>query len=180
MKLSEINLSEYKLVQPESIQIIDNEEQIFYDIEVEDVNTFYIRGNNGDILSHNCDGLGHIASLLINLFYKWFPDVINQERLYILITPLLSAEFGGKLNYFMSYEDYDEFKKGHKDAKFGKVRYLKGLGSLSLDDWEWVMEQRRMFKIYNDKSAGKYMDIAFGTSSDKRKKWLQGTYDQNV
>jgi hypothetical protein len=31
-----------------------------------------------------------------------------------------------------------------------------------------------MFKIKNDRSAGKFIEMAFGNSSDKRKKWLEG------
>lgn len=120
------------------------------------------------------DGIGHIASLLINLFYKWFNDVITQERLHILITPLLSVEYSGNRNYFFSYEDYHKFEQENPDVKMTNKRYLKGLGSLSINDWEWVMQQRRMFKIYNDKSSSRYMEMAFGKASDKRKKWLQG------
>jgi DNA gyrase/topoisomerase IV subunit B len=54
------------------------------------------------------------------------------------------------------------------------MRYLKGLGSLAIQDWEVIMKNRNMFKIRADRSAAKYMDIAFGTSSGKRKKWLEG------
>jgi len=117
------------------------------------------------------DGIGHIASLLINLFYRWFPDVIKNNQLHILITPLVSIEIKGKKNYFYSINEFRNFEKS--GAQFGKVRYLKGLGSLSRDDWEWVMAQRRMFRIYHDRSARRYMDIAFGNSSQLRKNWLQ-------
>ena len=62
--------------------------------------------------------------------------------------------------------------------KLGKSAYergtQKGLGSLSIQDWEMIMSERKMFKIRIDRSAGKYMDIAFGNSADKRKKWLEG------
>jgi hypothetical protein len=36
------------------------------------------------------------------------------------------------------------------------------------------MAERAMFKIKNDRSSGKYIDIAFGLNSNKRKKWLEG------
>lgn len=120
----------------------------------------------------DCDGLGHIASLVINLFYKWFPDVIEQGKLFILITPLVAAEVGGKPVYFFSIQEYIDFETKN-NVKCKNVRYLKGLGSLELSDWEWVMAQRRMFKIYNDKSSKRYMEVAFGTSAQKRKNWLQ-------
>jgi DNA gyrase/topoisomerase IV subunit B len=118
------------------------------------------------------DGIGHIASLVINLFYKWFPQVIDDGRLNILITPLVSIEEGKQRKYFYSLEDFGEYEKSGKPTR--GVRYLKGLGSLSIQDWERVMGERTMFRIKNDRSAGKYIDIAFGLSSGKRKRWLEG------
>jgi len=116
------------------------------------------------------DGIGHIASLLINLFYKWFPHIIENHKLKILITPLVSADKVGKRDYFYSIE---EFRKQSEKESYKNIRYLKGLGSLSKEDWEWVMKQRRMFAIYKDRSSKKYINIAFGNSSESRKKWLQ-------
>jgi DNA gyrase/topoisomerase IV subunit B len=118
------------------------------------------------------DGIGHIASLVINLFYKWFPQVIDSGKLNILITPLASIDVSGKRQYFYSLEDFGSYEKSGN--KMSNVRYLKGLGSLSIQDWEVVMAERAMFKIKNDRSSGKYIDIAFGLNSGKRKKWLEG------
>lgn len=117
------------------------------------------------------DGIGHIASLLINLFYKWFPHIIDENKLKILITPLVSVENKNKREYFYSMDD---FRKHSKNNNYTNIRYLKGLGSLSKDDWEWVMAQRRMFSVYRDRSSKRFMNIAFGSSSNARKKWLQG------
>lgn len=114
---------------------------------------------------------GHIASLIINLFYLWFPYIIKENRLQILITPLVSADIGKSRSYFYSVKEYQEYV--NKGEVFTNVRYLKGLGSLSIQDWDWVMKQRRTFVIYYDRSAKKYMNIAFGNNSNIRKKWLQ-------
>jgi DNA gyrase/topoisomerase IV subunit B len=118
------------------------------------------------------DGIGHIASLVINLFYKWFPQVIDSGKLNILITPLASIDVNSKRQYFYSLEEFGNYEKAGN--KMSNVRYLKGLGSLSIQDWEVVMSERAMFKIKNDRSSGKYIDIAFGLNSGKRKKWLEG------
>lgn len=118
------------------------------------------------------DGIGHIASLVINLFYKWFPQVIEQNKLNILITPLASIDVNNKRQYFYSLEEFADYEKAGN--KVSNIRYLKGLGSLSIQDWETVMLERSMFKIKNDRSSNKYMDIAFGLSADKRKRWLEG------
>lgn len=118
------------------------------------------------------DGIGHIASLVINLFYKWFPQVIDTGKLNILITPLASADIGKDRKYFYSLAEIGEFEKSKAPHK--NMRYLKGLGSLAIQDWELIMKERKMFKLKIDRSAAKYMDIAFGLSAGKRKKWLEG------
>lgn len=118
------------------------------------------------------DGIGHIASLVINLFYKWFPQVIESGKLNILITPLVSIDEGKGRKYFYSLEDFGNHQAAGIPTK--NTRYLKGLGSLSIQDWEVVMAERAMFRIKMDRSAAKYMDIAFGLNAEKRKRWLEG------
>ncbi len=83
----EIDLSEYKLVKPESIKHI-NDIKKFIDIEVEDDNTFFISGKNNLILTHNCDG-NSIAALLINFFYKYWPEIFDHNMIYKAETPIV-------------------------------------------------------------------------------------------
>ena len=116
------------------------------------------------------DGLGHIASLVINLFHRWFPNVILQGRLFILQTPLLSVEESKKKRYFFSMREFENYSKTKKPSG---VRYLKGLGSLSREDWEHVFGDMRLLKITEDKNSSRMMDIAFGSNAGLRKKWLQ-------
>ncbi len=67
------------------------------------------------------DGLGHIASLVINLFYKWFPNVVRQGKLYILQTPLLSVDESRKTKYFYSMKEFENYTRTKKPSN---VRYL--------------------------------------------------------
>ena len=113
----------------------------------------------------------HISSLVINFFYKWFPHVIREGRLLKLVTPLVACDYQGERKYFFSLE---EFAKFSKNKKLLNVNYLKGLGSLSIDDWEWVMSHKVLFNIVEDRSSKKFLEIAFGDSSQKRKSWLEG------
>ena len=113
----------------------------------------------------------HISSLIINFFYKWFPHVIKDGRLLKLVTPLVACDYQGERKYFFSLE---EFAKFSKNKKLLNVNYLKGLGSLSIDDWEWVMSHKVLFNIVEDRSSKKFLEIAFGDSSQKRKTWLEG------
>jgi topoisomerase-4 subunit B len=110
----------------------------------------------------------HITSLLINLFYLWFPWMIKQGRVQFLETPLVSI--GDKTKkYFYSL---DEFKKTSGKSERGNIRYLKGLGSLSLDDWDHVMKNKKITILNEDKKTKYHLDMAFGKSSLERKKWL--------
>lgn len=116
------------------------------------------------------DGLGHIASLITNLFFKWFPNVIRQGKLFILQTPLLSVEDARKTKYFYSMKEFEAYSKIKKPAN---VRYLKGLGSLSRPDWEYVFADMRLYKLTEDSKSAPIMEMAFGTNASLRKKWLQ-------
>lgn len=112
----------------------------------------------------------HISSLIINFFHKWFPEVIRSKKLYRLITPLVGCNIGKERKYFYTLDEYNEFLK---TTKVTNVAYLKGLGSLSLEDWKYVMDNKVLFQIVMDAESGKYLEIAFGDSSNKRKKWLE-------
>jgi len=114
----------------------------------------------------------HIAALIVNFFYKWFPYIITEGRLKRLITPLVAADHGHNgRKYFYTME---EFSKYNKRYKLTNVAYLKGLGSLSIPDWDYVMNNKLLFELTMDNDTEKYLDIAFGASSLKRKLWLEG------
>ena len=167
-----IDLSQYKMVHPSRIEKIVNN-RMMYDIEVEDDHTFHIFLNKDtQLLKKNCDG-HHISSLIINLFSKWFPGIIEDGKLFKLVTPLIvcDGEKDKSRKYFQTMEEFNEYAKTHK---IKGLNYLKGLGSLSMDDWEWVMKNRTFFNIIGDRSSKKYLDIAFGDAVIKRKNWLSG------
>ena len=110
----------------------------------------------------------HITSLLINLFYMWFPWMIKQGKVSFLETPLVTVGDRSK-RYFYTL---DEFKKGVSKSERGAIRYLKGLGSLSLEDWDHVMKNKRIIALKDDAKAKTNLEMAFGKSSLERKKWL--------
>jgi DNA gyrase/topoisomerase IV subunit B len=109
----------------------------------------------------------HITSLLINLFYTWFPWMVKQNRVHFLEIPLLTTGDRSK-KYFYTM---DEFKKSPSRERTN-IRYLKGLGSLSIDDWDYVMKNKRIVAIKDDPGSKKNLEMAFGKLSIERKKWL--------
>jgi len=111
----------------------------------------------------------HIKSLIIGFFHKWFPDLIKEKKLYSLITPLVSCDFRKDRKYFYSMDEFMEFQSKNS---ISNIKYIKGLGSLSLQDWKYIMNNKMFFSIISDKSAKKYLDIAFGADVSKRKEFL--------
>jgi hypothetical protein len=86
-----------------------------------------------------------------------------------LETPLISSGDRVKKYYF----SLDEFKRA-SSSDLKNIRYLKGLGSLSLDDWDFVMRNRRILQISPDPESKSSLEMAFGKSSQARKNWLSG------
>jgi DNA gyrase/topoisomerase IV subunit B len=123
------------------------------------------------IISTDADEDGaHIFSLLVNFFFKWFPYIIDEGRLFSLRIPLMSVENGKTRDYFYDKKEFEEHVKKKKPVK--DVRFLKGLGSLDIKDWETVMADMKLLLIRRGDEAKKYMDMAFGIDSTPRKKWL--------
>lgn len=169
MKINEIDLSEYKLVRPESIK---SEECIktFYDIDVEDDHTFYIVGENDMILSHNCDG-SSIAALLINFFYKYWPDVFERKMIYKVETPIVVATSKDKKKvkmFFYTQGEYNEWES-KTDLKNWEISYKKGLAALVDDEYSDIINNPRLTLLTKDDVSETSLDIWFGKNSDLRK-----------
>lgn len=122
------------------------------------------------IIAADADPDGHhITSLIINFIWKWFPNVIKEGKLMVLKSPLIRVGTGAKRRYFYSK---DEFSKTVKNKNSEDVRYLKGLGSMNSQDWEWVYKNMNLVKIVSDKKANKSLQMAMGENAEERKKWL--------
>lgn len=112
----------------------------------------------------------HIASLIINFFYRWFPDIITSGKLFIFRMPLMITGSGKEKRYLYSMKEIDEVG--------GKGTYLKGLGAMSEEDWAHVFSNMSLYKVCATPDSMKYLDIAFDNTSsgasDVRKEWLNG------
>lgn len=170
MKMN-INLSDYKLVKPESIQRYDGIKK-FIDIEVEDDHTFYIVGENDLILSHNCDG-NAIAGLLINLFHKYWPEMFDNKMIYKVETPIVVAESkkGKNKLFFYNQTEYDKWIS-ENEAKLYNIEYKKGLAALVDDEYKDIISNPKLTLITKDDLSKDSLDIWFGKNSELRKNEL--------
>jgi topoisomerase-4 subunit B len=79
------------------------------------------------------DGM-HIRLLLISFFLQFFPDLIRQEHLFILQTPLFRVRNKKKTFYCYSY---DEKQKAIKEVGANpEITRFKGLGEISPDEFK--------------------------------------------
>lgn len=111
-----------------------------------------------------------IAALLINFFYKYWPEMFDRRMLYKVETPIVVAipRQKGKKVLFYSQREYDEWEKT-ADLKKWEIKYKKGLAALVDDEYQDIINSPRMTLIKKDDVSDKSLDIWFGKNSDLRK-----------
>lgn len=170
--IQNIDLSEYKLVAPESIENIDGLKKLI-DIEVEDNHTFFIKGENNSILTHNCDG-NSIAGLLINFFHKYWPEMFEMEMVYKVETPIVVAIPKSKSKNKILFYNQTEYNKWLSDADVNgfEIKYKKGLAALVDDEYDDIINRPKLTLITKDDVAKLSLETWFGKNSELRKNEL--------
>lgn len=114
------------------------------------------------------DGMGHISPLLQAFFYRFWPRLFSEGRIHIVQSPILIVHQKGKKDLF-AY-DYESAAKLKKENPNGYFRYIKGLGSLELEEYRDMINNPRLLTVKIDDP--KQFEIMFGDDSDLRKKLI--------
>lgn len=167
--MKDINLEEFILVKPDSIEKINGVKTLF-DIEVDEDNTFFIKGENGSlILSHNCDG-NSITALLINFLFNYWPELFEHRMVYRAETPIVVVKNNKtkkKTSFYTQTEYNDWLKKAN--PKDWEIKYKKGLAALVDDEYQEIINNPRLTLMKKDQDSSKYLNVWFGKDSDLRK-----------
>ena len=112
-----------------------------------------------------------IAGLLINFFYKYWPDIFERKMIYKVETPIVVAIPKSKTKkkiLFYTQTEYNEWESKN-DIKQYEIKYKKGLAALVDDEYQDIINSPRMTLITKDDMSKGSLDNWFGKNSDLRK-----------
>jgi hypothetical protein len=110
------------------------------------------------------DGAGHISPLIIAFFYKFWPRLLSEKRIHVTRSPIMISTNGKDTKWFFTYEEANEFKS---DSKGYTHRYIKGLGSLTENEYDRVINDPMLDTITVDDAN--YFQVMFGNDVSLRK-----------
>lgn len=113
------------------------------------------------------DGIGHISPLLIAFFYKFWPRLLEEHRVKITRTPIMISTKGSEVKWFYTYEEANAFKSNESGWKH---RYIKGLGSLTEEEYDRIINH----PVYDTVTVDKVelFEMMFGKDSTPRKEFM--------
>lgn len=109
-----------------------------------------------------------IASLLL-VFAMHFPELFEQNFIYRVVTPIITATKGKDHRVYYTREDYD---KESKKLKGYVIKYLKGVGTQTNADTKEMMSNPKLIKFTKDNMAEMMIKKWFGKGDASSRKTM--------
>lgn len=114
------------------------------------------------------DGTGSIYPSLVSFFTQW-PELFEQNRIRFVKTPVIIATKKGKQEWFY---DLPSFESKREELKGFDVRYIKGLGSLTREEYERVINEPNYEVVKLGENWKDKLEMLYGDNSAPRKVWM--------
>jgi DNA topoisomerase-2 len=120
----------------------------------------------------------HIAGLVINLFDKFWPELIEAGFIHVLRTPVVMVTLKDKSELeFFTEREYKEWEAGPGASLKGwSMKYFKGLSSWKTPQFAKFLQNpdRYLFALeHEDEEDAGAIDLAFNaTRAADRRDWL--------
>ena len=153
--------------------VYENEEfnliQAALDIEDEMENLRY----NNIVISTDADVDGmHIRLLLLTFFLQFFPDLVKNQHLYILQTPLFRVR--NKKETIYCYSEEERRAAVNKLGKNPEITRFKGLGEISPDEFKMFIgpDMRLEPVVVGKDSIQHLLDYYMGKNTQERQDFI--------
>ena len=175
----------HKVFEAESVMNIIQSIGVRFGVDGEDskeANTDKLRYDKIIIMTDaDVDG-SHIDTLIMTLFYRFMPKVIEEGHLYIATPPLYKCSFKNKVSEYCYTEQQrqaflDKYGEGQEDKNIHTQRY-KGLGEMNPEQlWETTMDpSTRLLKqvtIENAAQADEIFSMLMGDDVEPRREFIE-------
>ena len=118
----------------------------------------------------------HISTLLLTLFYRFMPELIQEGHVYIAMPPIYKAmPKKGEEEYLYDDKALEKYRKTH-DGPFTLQRY-KGLGEMDADQlWETTLNPKtrllKLVEIEDGRMASSVTEMLMGTEVPPRRAFI--------
>ena len=175
----------HKVFEAESVMNIIQSIGVRFGVDGEDskeANTDKLRYDKIIIMTDaDVDG-SHIDTLIMTLFYRFMPKVIEEGHLYIATPPLYKCTYRNKVSEYCYTEQQrqafiDKYGEGLEDKNIHTQRY-KGLGEMNPEQlWETTMDPAtRLLKqvtIDNAAQADEIFSMLMGDDVEPRREFIE-------
>ena len=175
----------HKVFEAESVNIILQAIGVRFGVDGEDskeANIDKLRYDKIIIMTDaDVDG-SHIDTLIMTLFFRFMPKVIQEGHLYIATPPLYQCTYNNHKEYCYTEEDRLKFIETYcngdaDDSKLHTQRY-KGLGEMNPEQlWDTTMNpETRLLKqvtIQNAADADEIFSMLMGDDVEPRRKFIE-------
>ena len=117
----------------------------------------------------------HIQNLLITFFFEFYPQLIREQKIYTIKTPLYSIKTGNKIEYVFSEKEMKEKRKTISSNSI--ISRNKGLGELEPEILaEFAFSKQReivCLAMEDEKETEKLLESFMGVDASERRDFVQ-------